>query len=205
MKKQFSVALAFLIAAAPIPTPSVIHAEAKTLVSDESEPPSTRLTLGEVLNLDTQPGLTSIVVGKSKQELADEQKAIQVAQEADAKAKASAKKSKINTVAPVAAHVTSEGTVDAQSVAEPLVESAFGANQWEAFSTIVTIESGWNPTARNGKEGACGLMQALPCSKLPQGINTSVEGQIEWGIAYIKARYGTPSAALAFHRIHHWY
>lgn len=75
--------------------------------------------------------------------------------------------------------------------------------QWEALLVLWRKESGWNPNARNRSSGACGIPQALPCSKIPNP--SSIHSQIEWGLGYIAARYGTPSKALAFHRAHNWY
>ena len=67
---------------------------------------------------------------------------------------------------------------------------------------IVSWESGFNPGAYNYHSGACGLFQALPCSKMG---GMEVDNQINWGIGYIRNRYGTPSNALAFWVTHHWY
>lgn len=80
----------------------------------------------------------------------------------------------------------------------------FGENEWSAMQTLVQKESGFNQYARNPSSGACGLYQALPCSKLPCNLD-DVNCQAEWGIGYIKGRYGTPSNALAFHYSNGWY
>jgi hypothetical protein len=45
--------------------------------------------------------------------------------------------------------------------------------------------------------GACGLGQALPCSKMGNAYG-SAEGEIEWTYNYIANRYGNPSNAWAF-------
>jgi uncharacterized protein YabE (DUF348 family) len=75
-------------------------------------------------------------------------------------------------------------------------------DQWEALYRLWSEESGWNPTAYNGASGACGIPQALPCSKI---TDRSVNGQIEWGLGYITRTYGTPSAAWSFFQRNHWY
>src|SRR5690625_5566244 len=36
-------------------------------------------------------------------------------------------------------------------------------------------------------------------------IESSAAGQAEWGLKYIKQRYGSPAAALAFHKRHNHY
>lgn len=38
--------------------------------------------------------------------------------------------------------------------------------EWAYVDYIVSHESGWRPDAVNSSSGACGLVQALPCSKL---------------------------------------
>jgi hypothetical protein len=79
------------------------------------------------------------------------------------------------------------------------------SGQGNAMKEIVRRESGCNPKAMNKSSGACGIPQALPCSKIPGGINASVEVQIAWMITYIEGRYGTPSAAVSWHNAHNWY
>ena len=88
-------------------------------------------------------------------------------------------------------------------------------------------ESGWSATARNPSSGAFGIAQALghgtSCSAAPDGTNEygpqygltcaeaqqanagSVRWQIEWGLSYIKNRYGSPTAALAHENANSWY
>ncbi len=90
----------------------------------------------------------------------------------------------------------------AMNLGRSLSAIEFGDQHWSSLEALWTKESGWNPGARNRSSGACGIPQALPCSKIP---DMSPQGQIEWGLHYIKQRYGTPSAAWAFWRQHHWY
>ena len=86
--------------------------------------------------------------------------------------------------------------------AKQLVDSTFGVSQFAAFDKLIMAESSWNPAALNPSSGACGLAQALPCSKY---TNHSPEGQIEWAVKYISDRYGDANTAWA-HEIHHgWY
>ena len=62
--------------------------------------------------------------------------------------------------------------------------------------------------AVNQNSGACGLFQALPCEKMPCGLeHKDIECQIDWGFEYIKDKYGTSIGALAFweSRYPHWY
>ena len=81
-------------------------------------------------------------------------------------------------------------------------------NQWLALKELWTRESNWRHTALNPSSGAYGIPQALPASKMASAggdwrINPAT--QIAWGLGYIKQRYGTPAAALAWHNSHNWY
>ncbi len=77
----------------------------------------------------------------------------------------------------------------------------FGDEYWPDLQSIWTHESGFNPSAQN-RSGACGIPQALPCSKI---TDHSIPGQIEWGLGYIQKRYGNPANAWRFWQTHHWY
>lgn len=86
--------------------------------------------------------------------------------------------------------------------------------EWMALDAIVMRESSWVPCRHypsttdcgygpfpSGGGSACGIPQAVPCSKL---IGTtrelgevSAREQIVWMLHYIAGRYGSPSAALA--------
>jgi len=67
-------------------------------------------------------------------------------------------------------------------------------------------ESGWNPNAKNKSSGACGIPQALPCSKIKkqQGSN-DWQAQIRWGLNYIMYRYKNPCQAWNHFKNKHWY
>ena len=80
-------------------------------------------------------------------------------------------------------------------------------DEWSAMLYILDHESGSDPYAVNKKSGACGIPQALPCSKLLNVIGSldNVDGQLDWMISYVAGRYKTPTQAMAFHKIHHWY
>lgn len=79
--------------------------------------------------------------------------------------------------------------------------------EWPAMHYILDHESGSNPYSVNKTSGACGIPQALPCSKLLKVIGSldNIEGQLDWMINYVAARYGTPSKAMSFHLAHNWY
>lgn len=90
------------------------------------------------------------------------------------------------------------------------VASKYGwssGNEWNALSQLIQKESSWNPTAQNPTSSAYGLFQFLNGTwATVGGYKTSDPGlQAEFGARYIKGRYGSPSAALAFHLSHNWY
>lgn len=75
-------------------------------------------------------------------------------------------------------------------------------DNWNALYVLWMRESGWNPRSVNRSSGACGIPQALPCSKIP---DKSTAGQIQWGLNYIQNRYGSPSNAMSHWQLKHWY
>jgi peptidoglycan DL-endopeptidase CwlO len=99
--------------------------------------------------------------------------------------------------------------------AQAYASSRLGAYGWSSgqMSCLVrlwNIESGWRWNAYNASSGAYGIPQSLPGSKMATAggdWTTSSQTQIEWGLGYIKARYGSPCGALAFETSHvpYWY
>jgi hypothetical protein len=84
--------------------------------------------------------------------------------------------------------------------------------QWTALLNLWTQESGWSNTAQNPKNGAYGIPQSLPYTKMPKAAQPSSAGgssdasaQIAWGLAYIKGRYGSPVNAWAHEVAEGWY
>lgn len=69
---------------------------------------------------------------------------------------------------------------------------------------IVGRESGWNPNATNSSSGACGLVQAYPCSKVPGNGYDPVDN-LRWGNGYAIGRYGSWAAAFDFWSRNHWW
>lgn len=77
------------------------------------------------------------------------------------------------------------------------IEEEWSTDEWEAYEQLVQNESGWRSDAVNPTSGACGIPQALPCSKM--GVELAdYEGQIDWMIGYIIEKYDNPTKALAF-------
>ena len=77
-------------------------------------------------------------------------------------------------------------------------------SEWWAVDSIVSRESSWNPNAVNASSGACGLAQALPCSKMGPNWSDPVVA-LKWQYNYVNARYGGYPQAVAFWNINHWY
>jgi len=80
----------------------------------------------------------------------------------------------------------------------------FGEDQWPCLFQLWTRESGWRVTASN-PSGAYGIPQALPGSKMGPGWQNDASVQIQWGLGYIKGRYGTPCGAWAAFNAKGWY
>ncbi|MFJ9705854.1 transglycosylase SLT domain-containing protein [Streptomyces sp. NPDC101234] len=107
------------------------------------------------------------------------------------------------SAAPAQAATTSASS--AQAIAHKMIPDAA---QFNAFSKIVSHESGWNPSATNSSSGAYGLVQALPASKMSSAGSdwkTNPATQIKWGLDYMNSRYGSPTAAWSFWQANGWY
>jgi hypothetical protein len=107
------------------------------------------------------------------------------------------------TAAPAQAATTSASST--QAIAHKMIPDAA---QFNAFSKIVSHESGWNPSATNSSSGAYGLVQALPGSKMASAGSdwkTNPATQIKWGLDYMNSRYGSPTAAWSFWQANGWY
>ncbi|MFE6745904.1 hypothetical protein ACFVGM_08645 [Kitasatospora purpeofusca] len=79
------------------------------------------------------------------------------------------------------------------------------AAQYACLVPLWDRESGWNPSAVNRSSGAYGIPQALPAAHGRPYALGDYRAQINWGLNYIKSRYGSPCGAWAFWQSHHWY
>jgi len=84
-----------------------------------------------------------------------------------------------------------------------LAASNISRDNWGYADFMVQKESGWNPNAVNKSSGACGLAQALPCSKVPGNPYNPVDS-LNWMNGYVN-RYGGWEGAYNFWITHHWY
>lgn len=89
------------------------------------------------------------------------------------------------------------------SHSEWMTAAGIPIDQQAAAETLVQRESSWNVNAYNSI-GACSLVQALPCSKIPGDWRDPVTA-LKWGNGYVAARYGSWQAALAHSYAQNWY
>lgn len=90
------------------------------------------------------------------------------------------------------------------ALGKQMSKARFGPEHWKELYSLWSKESGWDHTAQNPSSGACGIPQALPCSKMP-GFPHNAKAQIKWGLGYISGRYGTPTKAWEHFLAHNWY
>ncbi len=215
------------LVALPIP---MVSAEFSAPTSDGGEPPSMQLADSVTAAITFSPtpnsnalsplgisisNLSAIEVGKS---LATEQEEVaaaarKVAEEAALKERAVAlqRQQEIKRQQEIIRQRVQEVYVAPQQAAEPvsvrelahqMTVQMYGEDYWPAMDALIRRESNYNLNSVNRSSGACGLPQALPCSKLR---DRSAEGQIAWMLNYIAARYNNPIRALEHHNLFHWY
>lgn len=90
------------------------------------------------------------------------------------------------------------------SKSEWLAASNIPQASWGYADFMVAKESGWNPNALNKSSGACGLAQALPCSKLGPNWSNPVVA-LNWMNGYVNGRYGSWEKAYNFWQVNRWY
>lgn len=88
--------------------------------------------------------------------------------------------------------------------AEWMAAAGIAQSDWQYVDYVVSRESGWNPNATNRSSGACGLVQALPCSKVPGNGYDPVDN-LRWATGYATGRYGSWAGAYNFWVNNHWW
>jgi hypothetical protein len=89
-----------------------------------------------------------------------------------------------------------------------MLDRGWKIDQFPCLNKLWDKESGWNHRAYNEGSGAFGIPQALPGSKMQSAGSdwkTNPATQIEWGLGYIKGRYGSPCEAWAHSQDTGWY
>lgn len=90
------------------------------------------------------------------------------------------------------------------SAAEWMAAAGIAESDRGYVEFIVRRESSWNPNATNPSSGACGLVQALPCSKVPGNGYDPIDN-LRWASGYAEARYGGWAPAYDFWTRNHWW
>jgi len=98
----------------------------------------------------------------------------------------------------------------AQSYAIKTMHSKYNwsSRQFKCLNHIWEHESHWQFDARNRHSGALGIPQAYPGYKMKSAgkdYKTNYKTQINWGLNYIKRRYGTPCGAYHYRKRHGYY
>lgn len=88
--------------------------------------------------------------------------------------------------------------------AEWMAAAGIASSDWGYVDYVVSRESGWDPNATNSSSGACGLVQALPCSKVPGNGYDPVDN-LRWANGYATGRYGSWEGAVTFWKNNHWW
>lgn len=92
--------------------------------------------------------------------------------------------------------------------ASQLGRYGWGSDQMSCLVRLWNQESGWRANAVNPSSDAYGIAQALPPDKMssagPDWL-TNADTQINWGLTYIKGRYGSPCGAWAHEVSNNWY
>ncbi|MDQ0825663.1 hypothetical protein QFZ60_001836 [Arthrobacter sp. B2I5] len=84
----------------------------------------------------------------------------------------------------------------------------WGQDQFLCLARLWTKESNWLTTATNAWSGAYGIARALPPGKYASAGSdwlTSYGTQVEWGLGYIRDRYGSPCGAWNHSTSLNWY
>lgn len=91
------------------------------------------------------------------------------------------------------------------SPADWMTAAGIAKSDWGYVDYIISHESTWNPNATNASSGACGLAQALPCSKVPGGNGYDPVANLQWAGGYAVGRYGSWKGAYEFWVSNSWW
>jgi hypothetical protein len=99
------------------------------------------------------------------------------------------------------ASTSSAATAQAYAASQ-LAAYGWGADQMSPLVKLWNQESGWNANAVNRSSGAAGIAQSLGHGPVALG---DYMGQINWGLNYIRGRYGSPAGAWSHEVADNWY
>lgn len=113
---------------------------------------------------------------------------------------------KLQAKAEEKARIANIQTAQAVAVSKTVGNTAYTqtAVTGDAKAFIYQKESGNNPSATNKSSGACGLGQALPCSKMGCSLQ-DYACQDAFFTNYMLSRYGSWEKAKAFWLANHWW
>jgi hypothetical protein len=134
--------------------------------------------------------------GADKTKLEEQLKQLEK-EKADLQAQISARQLKTSAVAVAEGYTAPSGTCTDWL-------TAAGVNDLQSALELIKRESNCNPYAVNASSGACGIGQALPCSKMGCSMGDGY-CQVRWMNSYVTARYGTWAAALQHSYNNGWY
>ena len=104
---------------------------------------------------------------------------------------------------------SSASAAEAQAYArERCTAYGWSENDYYNLVALWNKESHWNMYAQNSSSGTYGIPQALPGSKMASAGSdylTNYKTQVNWGLSYIKGRYGNPTVALYHSQATGWY
>lgn len=126
---------------------------------------------------------------------------LQAKKDAEAKAVADAKTKKAQVVETEQAIAPTPAAISGNKQTW-LAASGIPSGYWWAVDSIVSGESGWNPSAYNNSSGACGLGQQLPCGKWGGDWKDPVHALRSMN-TYVQA-YGGWAAAVEFRNCVGW-
>ncbi|WP_125610193.1 transglycosylase [Specibacter cremeus] len=92
--------------------------------------------------------------------------------------------------------------------ASKLGDFGWGQDQMSCLVQLWNRESDWQTTAENPSSLAYGIAQSLPASKMDSvgsDWRTNYRTQIDWGLGYVKDRYGSPCGAWDHETSIGWY
>lgn len=88
-----------------------------------------------------------------------------------------------------------------------MLNSGWDQSQWRCLDDLWNKESGWRWNA-GSPSTAYGIPQALPGTRMGSAgadWRSNPITQINWGLSYIRSRYGSPCGALNFWNQKRWY
>ena len=94
-----------------------------------------------------------------------------------------------------------------KQMAKQMLEQMGWGDQFGDLNWLLTRESGWRPNAQNPTSTAYGLFQFLNSTWGTVGGHKTSDPklQLEYGLKYIRQRYGDVKGARAFWNRNHWY